>query len=281
MKAGNLLLKVLSFLLGILSVQTLSYSATPGKYDVKLSFRNAKVEKVLDEITRQTGITFSYETTLGEQILQSVEVSASDSELEPILRKIFAGRNITWAIHGKVVALTLVKPRSEPAQPEDQTKFTVNGTVTEKGGIPLVGVTVMVDGLSVGTQTDPDGKWELNLPDGYSDVVFSCMGFKTVTHHFSAPGRFDLEMSDDSKMLDEVVVIGYGTQKKANLTGSVSSIDFAKTAEGRPVLSTSSALAGLAPGMSVLQGSGQPGSEAATIRIRGVGSFTSASCSPL
>lgn len=281
MKVRSLLLKVFSFLVGIFSTMSLCSAASPGKYDVKLSFRNVKLEKVLDEFTEQTGITFSYETSLGEQVFPLVDVSATDSELEPILRQLFAGKNISWAIHGKVVALTLVKVQPEPRKAASKTEFKVGGTVTEKNGTPLVGVTVMVDGLSVGTQTDVNGKWEMALPEGGRDVVFTCMGFKTATHHFTAPGVFDLQMSEDSELLEEIVVVGYGTQKKANLTGSVSSIDFAKNAEGRPVLSTSSALAGLAPGMSVLQGSGQPGSEAATIRIRGIGSFTSASCSPL
>lgn len=281
MKVRSLLLKVFSFLVGIFSTMSLCSAASPGKYDVKLSFRNVKLEKVLDEFTRQTGITFSYETSLGEQVFPLVDVSATDSELEPILRQLFAGKNVSLAIHGKVVALTLVKVQPEPRKAASKTEFKVGGTVTEKNGTPLVGVTVMVDGLSVGTQTDVNGKWEMALPEGGRDVVFTCMGFKTATHHFTAPGVFDLQMSEDSELLEEIVVVGYGTQKKANLTGSVSSIDFAKNAEGRPVLSTSSALAGLAPGMSVLQGSGQPGSEAATIRIRGIGSFTSASCSPL
>ena len=159
---------------------------------------------------------------------------------------------------------------------------TVTGRVLDAGGVPVVGVTVMVEGSLDGTQTDVDGLWSLNIKNPLStSLVFSCIGYETVTYPVGNAETIEITLKEDTQLLEEVVVVGYGTQKKANLTGAVTAIDFADKTQGRPVLSTSAALAGMAPGMNVMQGSGQPGSESATIRIRGVGSFTSSSSSPL
>lgn len=157
----------------------------------------------------------------------------------------------------------------------------VKGRITGNDGLPLAGVVVTVSGnTSKGVISDNDGAYEIEA-DGKASLEFSCIGYKTITEAVSGRSVIDVVMEEDSQMLEEIVVVGYGTQKKVNVTGAVTSIDFAKQSKGRPIMSTASALAGLAPGMMVLQGSGQPGSESTTIRIRGVGSFTSASSSPL
>ncbi len=138
----------------------------------------------------------------------------------------------------------------------------------------------MVEGTTTGTLTDIDGKWTLDGVNPSANLVFTCLGFETVTLPATADVA-NVVLKEDSQLLEEVVVVGYGVQKKVNVTGAVSSIDYTKQLEGRPVLSTSSSLAGLAPGMSVMQGSGKPGEDGATIRIRGVGSFTGGASSPL
>lgn len=158
----------------------------------------------------------------------------------------------------------------------------VKGVVTDEAGIPVIGATVMVEGTLNGTQTDVDGKWSLTVKDPmHSSLVFSCMGYETLIFPIGNQKELKVMMKEDTQLLEEIVVVGYGTQKKANLTGSVTSIDFADKTSGRPILSTSAALAGMAPGMTVMQSSGQPGSESATIHIRGVGSFSSNASSPL
>ncbi len=157
----------------------------------------------------------------------------------------------------------------------------VTGKIKGTDGLPVIGVVVTVSGdSSRGAVSDIDGFYEITA-DSDGSLDFACMGYETLVEPIGGRSVIDVVMKEDSELLEEIVVVGYGTQKKVNLTGSVTSIDFAKHTEGRPVLNTSSALAGLAPGMMVLQGSGQPGSESTTIRIRGVGSFTSSSSSPL
>ncbi|MCM1501927.1 MAG: TonB-dependent receptor [Bacteroidales bacterium] len=157
----------------------------------------------------------------------------------------------------------------------------IKGKVAGPDGQPVIGVFVTVSGdTSNGAISDIDGLYEITV-DSNASLDFSCMGYESITEQVRGRSVIDVMLREDSQLLEEIVVVGYGTQKKANVTGSVSTIDFAKGVEGRPVLSTSAALAGMAPGMSVLQTSGQPGNESTTIRIRGVGSFTSGSSAPL
>ena len=157
---------------------------------------------------------------------------------------------------------------------------TIRGRVIDNTGTPLVGVAVVVDGTNTAAITDIDGNWTLETPEN-ATITFSCMGFMSETMSVVGRTTFELTMKEDTQLLDEVVVVGYGTQKKANITGAVTAIDFGKEIEKRSVLNTSAALAGMAPGMTVMQGSGQPGSESTKIKIRGVGSFGSGSSSPL
>ena len=275
------------FLSGLLLILCISVSvpagaADPGRYDVRISLGKTKVETVLGEITKQTGISFSYENSIGEEPMKALNVFFRNKTISEMLESLLGGMNISWSVHGQVVALSYNKPAAKAdASVRSPGTFKVWGTVSDKTGFPLPGVTVLASALRLGTQSDASGKWEISLPEGQVELSFSCLGYKTLTRSVSSAGSLDVILEDDNQLLEEIVVVGYGTQKKANVTGAVTSIDYARNAEGRPILSTSSSLAGLAPGMSVLQGSGQPGSDGATIRIRGIGSFTSASCSPL
>lgn len=162
-----------------------------------------------------------------------------------------------------------------------QSNVTVSGTVTDASGEPLAGVTVLVKGLSIGSATDIDGQFAVKLPAPIAGKVLniSYIGYvaQSVTLKSDAPLAIILE--EDSKNLEEVVVVGYGTQKKVNLTGSVSSLS-AEDLASRPVTNTSSIIAGLVPGVSVIQNSGRPGA-GANVKMRGTGTFSSAGNSPL
>ncbi|MBE9463787.1 SusC/RagA family TonB-linked outer membrane protein [Dyadobacter subterraneus] len=148
----------------------------------------------------------------------------------------------------------------------------LRGQVTEITGATLPGVTVMIKGTSSGTTTDAEGNYKLSLTQNSGMAVFSFMGMVTQEIAFSGPGQIDVTLATDSKTLNELVVVGYGTQKKVNLTGAVSVIDGAKLTS-RQVASTSLALQGAAPGVTITQQSGVPGGDAGTIRIRGIGSI--------
>lgn len=154
-----------------------------------------------------------------------------------------------------------------------QQAITIKGTVTDMTGEPLPGVSVVVKGTTTGVMTDIDGKYSINVPNREATLVISYMGFKTQEHKVGDKTTFDIVLEDQSQDLDEVVVVGYGVQKKVNLTGSVSSID-SKKIENRAAPNLSSSLTGLATGVSVRQSSGNPGSNGANIRVRGLGTFS-------
>jgi len=147
----------------------------------------------------------------------------------------------------------------------------VKGTVTDETGAPVIGASIIIKGTTGGTMSDEDGKFSINIsPDGTLRV--SCLGY--ISEEIPVKHRSDLPITlkEDTQLMDEVVVVGYSTQKKANLTGSVESVS-GKDLVKRPVMNTMSALQGLAAGVTVTSTSGQPGKEDEVINIRGIGTL--------
>ena len=153
---------------------------------------------------------------------------------------------------------------------------TVTGTVVDATGEPIIGASVKVKGSNTGAVTDIDGNFTLRANTG--DLIeISYVGMKTQSFTVTAAqSKYDITLQDNTDALNEVVVVGYGAQKRVNLTGSVSSINAGKISESRPITNVSQALAGLAAGVNVTSGSNQPGNDNATIRVRGVGTLNSA-----
>ena len=154
--------------------------------------------------------------------------------------------------------------------------LTVTGTVTDETGEPLIGVSVK--GNNIGVTTDIDGNYTVILPSPQK-LTFSYVGMQDQTIDVTAAGKYDIKLKTSSNALDDVVVVGYGTQRKVNLTGAVQSINSdqivrAASSNGANVLQ------GIVPGLSAVQESGQPGADAVSIKIRGVGSLNSTT-SPL
>lgn len=147
----------------------------------------------------------------------------------------------------------------------------VNGTVTGADGSGIPGVSITVQGTQRGTITKADGSFTLTTAPS-SVLVFSFVGYVSQVVNVNGRQKIVITLAEDTKALEEVVVVGYGTQKKANLTGSVETIDGVQLAR-QPVVQTSQALTGLAPGLTVIQSSGQPGGDGGSLRIRGIGSL--------
>lgn len=154
----------------------------------------------------------------------------------------------------------------------------ISGSVTDSAGEPLIGVSIVVKGTTIGTTTDLDGRFSLSTSMG-STLQVSYVGYTSQEVKVTSTSLLRIVMKEDMAQLEEVVVVGYGTQKKVNLTGSVASVT-AEDLVNKPVMSTAQAIAGLAPGLSVITNSGRPGS-GASVRIRGTGTFSSAGNSPL
>ncbi|WP_234409017.1 TonB-dependent receptor plug domain-containing protein [Marinilabilia salmonicolor] len=149
---------------------------------------------------------------------------------------------------------------------------TITGTVTgSEDGMPIPGVSVFVKGTTVGTVTQVDGTYSLNVPQDAETIVFSFIGMQTQEVIYEGQSTINVGMVDESFAMDEVIVVAYGTSTKGSFTGSAAEVD-AEKIEKRQVSNVSQALSGAVAGVQVLSNNGQPGSEA-TVRVRGVGSI--------
>lgn len=152
-----------------------------------------------------------------------------------------------------------------------QEKKTVGGVVSDETG-PVPGVGVMISGTTTGTMTDADGRYSIVCVKGQT-IEFSCMGYETAKIAVGEASVYDVTLSAQAELLDQVVFVGYGVQKKVNVTGSVTSVDYAELAASRPVTNSASLLQGASAGLYVRQGSGVPGKEDVSLRIRGTGTL--------
>ena len=154
--------------------------------------------------------------------------------------------------------------------------ISVTGTVTDVNGEPIIGAYVLVKGTSNGTSTDVDGKYQISVASN-GTLVFTLVGMKDSEVPVNGKAVINVTMQEDSEMLDDVVVIGFGTQKKENLTGAVASVNVSKALESRPIADVGRGLQGMTPGLNVRVGSSEVGADA-LIRIRGqVGSYNGSS----
>lgn len=156
-------------------------------------------------------------------------------------------------------------------------EIVVTGTVTDAtDGEPLIGVSVKIKGKASGVSTDIDGHYQIKA-DGDATLQFSYVGYRTETVKISGRTNIDVQLNTEATTLDQVVVVGYGTQKKVNLTGSVAAVNVDKDLTSRSVPNVSSALSGLIPGLSVTQSTGMAGNNDAELLIRGMGTINDAS----
>lgn len=196
----------------------------------------------------------------------------------PRKRKLLSAIPVTLSL---LIAASATSMASASVTPGITKTATVNasnvtGVVVDASGVPLIGVNVLEKGTTNGTITDFDGKFTLNVSSPNAKLVISYIGY--VSQEVSAPknGELKVMLKEDTETLEEVVVVGYGTQKKANLSGSVSSVD-SEQLQNRPIQNVSSGLQGLMPGVTITGTNGAPGMDSGNIRVRGTGTLNSAS----
>lgn len=173
-------------------------------------------------------------------------------------------------IHAKSHGVPALYGKITPVSAEQQTA--VSGKITDKKGEPLIGVSVLEKGSKKGTSTDVNGEFRLQVSAPGSILIISYLGFRTQELPLNNRSRVEIVLEEDAKALDEVVVVGYGTQKKSDYTGAVASVS-AKTISESPVASAAQAIQGRVAGVDITNNSGRPG-DGATIRIRGNRSIT-------
>lgn len=223
-----------------------------------LNLKNVKVENVLQRVESQTDYRFSYNENMVD-INRKVSISVNNENINEVLKKIFEGTNVQYSITGNQIVLKVV-PKTE------NKKVEVKGRVLDENGESMPGATVAVEGSSIGTSTDVDGNFSISVPAGSSLKVAS-IGFKTQYFAINKPTNLKVVMQEDRQLLDEVVVVGYGTQKKVNLTGAVATAS-RDLLENRPIGNIAQGLQGLVPNLNITFNSGQPNEEA-KINIRG------------
>lgn len=241
--------------------------------NVNLNVKNTTLRDILDEIQKQTGYDFLYNGTLINK-KQEITVLARNRDFKEILREVLNPHNLVFEIDKNLVLIRQQKIRTN-AHPDvlsDDQQRVRSGTVRGAEGL-LSSVSITVRGTSTGTTSDDNGRFSLPVENGQI-LVFSLLGYTTKELPVPASGELDVELVESLSGLDEVVVVGYGTQKKVNLTGSVSVVKGEEIAK-RPVAQASAALQGLVPGLTVRQQSGQPGRDDGNLLVRGVGTLGS------
>lgn len=247
---------------------------------VTLNENKSSLEKVLKKIEYQTGYTFLYESQVLEKA-SLVTLHVTQAPIDQVLSLCFRGQPLTYKIFDRTVVIK--EKVAQYALKKEQTFIItplaniVAGKVTNSKGEPLVGVSVTVKGTSTGTSTDGKGNYSIDVP-GNGTLVFSYVGFTTREMPVNGRSLVDVVLEESASALDQVVVVGYGTQKKKDLTGSVGLVD-SKDIGDLSVTRADQALMGKIAGVQVKAVSGQPGSML-QVRVRGIGSI-SAGTDPL
>lgn len=242
--------------------------------DISLKINNVTVKEAMERVKKDTGYSFVF-SSKDVNTSQRVSVSVSDASIEEVIKQILKGQQgLDYEIQGKKIVLRKAQPVS--ANGTIQQNNVVTGRVLDAKGEPVIGATILEKGTTNGTVSDFDGNFSLNVSNNNAVLHISYVGFQSKSVKATLGKILSVEMEEDSKLLDEVTIVGYGVQKKVNLTGAVSSIDYSEKIGNRPVINIGNSLAGMTAGMSVTQGGGgQPGEDNATIRIRGNGTLNS------
>jgi TonB-linked SusC/RagA family outer membrane protein len=241
-----------------------SYSQA-ARLNLKLS--NVMVKDVLSRIEKESDFVFLYNVDKFDEN-RKVSVDMDDATINKILDAVLKDQNLKYDIYDRQIIISSKKPNGQ-MQGSVQQK-TISGKVTDTSGDPIPGVTVVIKGTSMGTTTDIDGQYNLpNVPVG-STLVFSFVGMKTQEIPLQGQSVINVKMAEETMGLEEVVVVGYGTMKKSDLTGAITQVkidDLVAVSGSNPI----QALQGRASGVSVMT-SNEPGSSPA-LRIRGTGSI--------
>lgn len=257
---------ILSLLTACQLYAGVSYSQTT---ILSLTLKNATVEQALDRIEKETGYSFLF-TDHTIDVGRKVNLDIDRGDIRQLLAQLFDSREVDYKILDKQIILSKKTASSAAAQ---QHRL-VSGTVTDAGGEPVIGANITVKGTTNGTVTDLDGHFTLEAPAG-SLLVVSYIGYLTKEVPAGDRTELSIRLTEDTQHLDEVVVVGYGVQKKSDLTGSVANIKAEKLME-RPATTVEQALAGRVAGVNVSTNSGRPGGRT-NIQIRGYSSINASS----
>lgn len=236
---------------------------------ISLKMRNVSVRNAMTELQAKSGYSFVY---IAGDVDTDRTISVNASQLKEAVAQILKGQNVSYEIQGKNI---VIKKGTQQATSKKKRK--VSGTVKDVNGEPIIGATIMEEGTTNGTITDFDGNFVLEVADG-AELDISYIGYQTQKLQAKSGKALAVTLKEDLETLDEVVVVGYGTQKKVSVTGAMASTkgsDLAKV----PTANITNTLAGRLPGLISYNRSGEPGYDDAGLLIRGAS--TTGDSSPL
>lgn len=225
------------------------------------------VEWVLDQIREQTQYSILVRNN-DVDLKREVSLDAKEWTISRILKTMFGETDIRWEISG--TRISIYRPMNSHVR-KDENLIRISGKVSDRQGNPVIGATVMVEGTTNGTSSDSEGIWTLYIDDTDQHLVVSCIGYKTGRTGIGSDREFYIVLDEDTAMLDEIVVVGYGIQKKSVVTAAISSVKGDELSIVTPT-SMDNVLKGMVSGVSIISASGQPG-EGARIRVRGTGTI--------
>lgn len=258
----------------LLLAACLHVSAAAVSQTVTFSGRNVPLEKVFNEVKKQTGYLVAYNEQLLKQA-KPVTISVKNESVEHFIQKVLLNQPFEYAIEASTIFIRAVPSSISNAAQKPPPK-TIKGKVVNEDGIALPGVSVKVKGLQTGVSTDASGNFSVTVDAVSVTLIFSYIGFADAERLITGDGLVNVVLHPKSKGLQEVVVVGYGAMKKTDVTTSVATVT-SKQLENRPVMGALEAMAGQMPGVDIQQGSGQPGGQSMKVRIRGTNSISGSS----
>ena len=258
-------MKLTTFLL-LFSLLTATAASTYSQSArINLKMKDASLVDIFREIERKSDFGFFFKSE-DMDMNKHVSIDLQNASISEILEKILIS-NYSYRIIDKNIIIT----KSNTSDVQQQKSVSGKVSDTSRGTLP--GVSVVVKGTTNGTITDMDGNYKLSNVSENAILQFSFVGMKTQEIATAGKTVINVSLAEEAIGIDEVVAVGYATQKKVNMTGSVSSIKFDDVATSRPITNISSALSGLSSGVTIRQSTGRPGSDGATIRVRGIGTL--------
>lgn len=263
-----LIMRLTAFLLTVVFLQAGAEGFSQGK--ITLSDTNASMEKIFNDIRKQSGYDFLYNDR-ALFLARPVTINVKNASLVQVLEECLKDQPMAYSIIDKTVVIRFRLPEIKQDQ-DSPPPITVSGTVKDQNGRPLIGVTVTLKNSHVGTATDIDGKYSLQLDNANGTLVFSYIGFNKKEVSIDGKSEIDVVLERGTSSLNQLVVVGYGTQIKREVTGATSMVVATEIAK-RPLVRVEQALQGTTPGVVVESNSGQPGN-GLSVRIRGANSIT-------
>ena len=249
-----------------------SFANSFSQVTLSLHFEKANIHDVLESIEKKTDFIFLYKDDIFHNV-KEISINCEDTKFEEVLGWICGQSNIDYEVRERQIILK-EKPNSPqlPVQQQPQKKER-SGTVKDSKGLPLQGVTVAVKGTTLGTITDENGRFTMQVPLDAKTLMFSYVGMKSQEIPLSA-AAINISLEEENAGLDEVVVVAYGVQKKVSVTGAISSVSSTDILQS-PASNIASSLTGRISGLAAVQLGGQPGADDPTIYIRGISTLNS------